>query len=374
MSDSGRVAAGGSVRKDSSAANVGDRSDDSGRSDDSAANVGDRSDDSGRSDRKDSSAASEGRDGAGGSRLRPGVPFVAVHVACLAVFFVGWSPVALAVGVASYAARAFGITGFYHRCFAHRAFQVSRAVQFGGAVLGAAAAQRGPLWWVAHHRAHHRFTDRPGDPHSPRVDGLLRAHLLWLFTPANQHPGLQGVSDLARFREMRLLDRYHHLVPLTVAAGTFGLGALLAGVWPTLHTSAWQVLVWGFVLPTVALYHSTFAVNSIAHRFGRRRFATRDDSRNNWLVALLTLGEGWHNNHHRFPASARQGLSRLEVDPTWLGIRALAALGLARGLRNVPSWALAEARGGRQTDRADGSGSQPGSEPPLHPEQPARVR
>jgi stearoyl-CoA desaturase (delta-9 desaturase) len=278
-----------------------------------------------------------------------GLPFVGLHVACLAVFFVGVSPVALAVAAASYLLRTFGITAFYHRCLSHRSFRVSRPVQLAGAVLGAAAAQRGPLWWASHHRMHHRATDRPGDPHSPRVRGMRYAHLLWLFDPANLRPPMTNVDDLAAYPELRFLDRYHHAVPAVTAAAAFGLGLLLHTQDPGLHTSGAQLLVWGFVLPTVALYHSTFAVNSVAHRYGRRRFATRDDSRNNAVVAVLTLGEGWHNNHHRFPASARQGLGRLELDPTWWGIRLLCAMGLARQVRDVPPWALATARPQRRS-------------------------
>jgi stearoyl-CoA desaturase (delta-9 desaturase) len=285
----------------------------------------------------------EGHRGRRGAGLRPGIPFVAVHLACLAVIAVGVSPVALGVAAVSYLARMFGITAFYHRYFSHRSFRCSRGVQFGGAVLGAAAAQRGPLWWAAHHRQHHRSTDRPGDPHTPR-EGFWHAHLLWLFDPANQATRLDLVPDLARYRELRILDRYHHLVPVLTALATFGVGVGLATAWPSLHTSGWQVFVWGFVVATVALYHSTFAVNSVAHRFGRRRFATRDDSRNNALVALLTLGEGWHNNHHRFPRSARQGLGRFEADPTWLGLRLLARLGLVSDLQIVSPRALALAR------------------------------
>jgi stearoyl-CoA desaturase (delta-9 desaturase) len=276
------------------------------------------------------------------SGLRPGVPFLLVHLAVGAVVLVGASPVALGVALLSYVARMFGITAFYHRYFSHRSFRCSRPVQFAGAVLGAAAAQRGPLWWAAHHRQHHRTTDRPGDPHSPR-EGFWHAHLLWLFDPANQATHLELVPDLARYRELRVLDRFHHLVPALTALATFGLGAGLAAAWPGLHTSGWQVLVWGFVVSTVALYHSTFAVNSVAHRFGRRRFATRDDSRNNAVVAVLTLGEGWHNNHHRFPRSAHQGMGRFELDPTWLGLRLLARLGLVGDLQTVPPRALARA-------------------------------
>jgi len=289
-----------------------------------------------------------------------GLPFVGLHVACFAVVLVGVSPVALVVALVSYIVRAFGITAFYHRCLSHRAFRVNRPVQLLGAMLGAAAAQRGPLWWASHHRMHHRATDRPGDPHSPRVGGMLYAHLLWLFDPANQRPPMTNVEDLATFPELRALDRCHHAIPVLSALASFALGLVLGHLDPGSGTSGWQLLVWGFVLPTVALYHSTFAVNSVAHRFGRRRFDTRDDSRNNPLVAVLTLGEGWHNNHHRFPASARQGLGRLELDPTWWGIRLLTAAGLARQVRDVPSWALEQARptrAGQPAQRPDASSS-----------------
>jgi stearoyl-CoA desaturase (delta-9 desaturase) len=290
---------------------------------------------------------------------RLGAPFLALHAAVLGVVLVGWSRAALLVALVSYTVRAFGITAFYHRCFAHRSFRVPRAVQLAGAVLGAAAAQRGPLWWVAHHRAHHRYTDRPGDPHSPVVDGFWYSHLLWIFDPANAATDLARVSDLARYPELRLLDRFEYLVPAAAASSSLALGVVLGHVDPGFRTSGAQMLVWGFVVPTVALYHSTFAVNSLAHRFGRRRFETSDDSRNNWVIAALVLGEGWHNNHHRFPASARQGLSRFELDPTWWGIRALAALGLASGLRLPPAWAFRSGGGHKPGRRAGGAPASP---------------
>jgi len=272
------------------------------------------------------------------SRWRLGIPFLALHLAVIAVIFTGWTKIALLAALASYMVRALGITAFYHRCFAHRSFRVPRPVQLAGAVLGASAAQRGPLWWVAHHRQHHVYTDRAGDPHSPVVDGFWYSHVLWIFDPANAEPDMARVQDLARFPEIAFLDRYEHVVPVLCAASAFGLGAALAQWAPSLGTSGWQLLIWGFVVPTVALYHSTFAVNSLAHRFGRRRFQTADQSRNNWLISALVLGEGWHNNHHRFPNSARQGLTRFELDPTWWAIRALGALGLASDIRRPPPW------------------------------------
>ncbi len=276
---------------------------------------------------------------------RLGVPFVLLHVAVLGVFFVGFSWVAVLVGVVSYVTRAFGITAFYHRYFSHRGFQVGRTVQLAGATLGAAAAQQGPLWWASHHRAHHRDTDRPGDPHSPVVDGFWYSHVRWIFDPANRETDLTRVRDLSRFPELRFLDRFHHFVPLATLVATFVLGSVLGHAAPGLGTSGPQMAIWGFVVPTVVLYHTTFSVNSLAHRFGRRRFDTADASRNNWLISLAVLGEGWHNNHHRFPGSARQGIGRFELDPTWWGIRSLAALGLASKLRGVPAWAI-EGRSG----------------------------
>jgi stearoyl-CoA desaturase (Delta-9 desaturase) len=284
-------------------------------------------------------------------RARVGVPFVAVHLGVLALPIVGWSWAALSCCAVLYVARALGITVFYHRGFAHRAFTMRRPIRLAGALLGAAAAQRGPLWWVATHRVHHRLTDRPGDPHSPVVDGFLHSHVGWLFRPETAPPG--NVADLAHFRELRLVDRYHYLAPVGVAFVSLAAGSILGRLEPGLHTSGPQMMVWGFFVSTTLLYHATFSVNSVAHHFGPRRFATRDASRNNGLVSLLTMGEGWHNNHHRFPASARQGLGRFELDPSWWVIRALAALHLFGELRPVPATAWAEA--GLKPARAAGA-------------------
>ncbi len=267
---------------------------------------------------------------------RVGIPFCLLHLSCLAVLWVGWSEAAVVTCIVMYLTRMFGITAFYHRCFSHRAFQVSRRVQFAGAVLGAAAAQRGPLWWAAHHRRHHRRTDRPGDPHSPVRDGFTYSHLLWLFDRQHQATAAEVVPDLARFGELRLLDRFHHVVPALTAVALFGVGTALGWTWPQLGTSGPQLVIWGFVISTVALYQATFAVNSIAHVVGSRPFATRDTSGNNWWLALLTLGEGWHNNHHRCPGAARAGFTRWQLDPTWLALRALRRFGLVKGLRPVP--------------------------------------
>lgn len=262
------------------------------------------------------------------------VPYLLMHAGCAGVVWVGWSPLALAVAVALYALRMVAITGFYHRYFAHRAFRTSRAMQFVFAVLGASAAQRGPLWWASHHRHHHAHADTERDLHSPRR-GFLRSHSLWFMTPAAFPARLDLVRDLARYPELRFLDRYDALVPVLLALALYGAGEALAVHAPALGTSGPQLLVWGFFISTVALYHATFTVNSLAHRFGNRRYATRDDSRNNWLLALLTFGEGWHNNHHHYPGAARQGFYWWEIDLTWYCLRLLAAVGLIRELRTV---------------------------------------
>jgi stearoyl-CoA desaturase (delta-9 desaturase) len=271
-------------------------------------------------------------------------PFVAMHLACLGVVWVGVSPIALLVAAALYAVRMFALTGFYHRYFSHRSFQTSRAVQFVFATIGASCVQRGPLWWAAHHRHHHRHADTAADPHSPGVHGFLWSHVGWFLTPRHFRTDLARVPDLAKYPELRWLDRFDIAIPLLLAIGMYALGALLQRVAPQLGTSGGQMLVWGFFVSTIVLFHATVTINSLAHRFGKRRFETKDDSRNNLWLALLTFGEGWHNNHHFFPGSSRQGFRWWEVDLTWYGLKLMAMLGLVRGLKPVPAWVLARAR------------------------------
>ena len=272
-----------------------------------------------------------------------GAPFVALHLACLGVIWVGVSPIALAVAAALYAVRMFALTGFYHRYFSHRTFRTSRTVQFVFALIGAACVQRGPLWWAAHHRNHHRHADTVLDPHSPGVHGFLWSHMGWFLTPRAFRTELERVPDLAKYPELRWLDRYDIAVPVLLAVALYLLGVLLHHAAPQLHTGGGQMLVWGFFVSTVVLFHATVTINSLAHRYGSRRYATRDDSRNNVWLALLTFGEGWHNNHHFFPGSARQGFRWWEVDLTWYGLRLMALLGLVQDLKPVPAWVLAKA-------------------------------
>ena len=266
------------------------------------------------------------------------VPFVLIHLGCLGVLWTGWSPFAVTVAAALYVVRMFAVTAFYHRYFSHRSFRASRAWQFGFAVLGATAVQRGPLWWAAHHRRHHAHSDRPGDAHSARQDGFLWSHMGWFLARENFATRMHLVRDLARFPELRWLDRYDVAVPALLAISLYLFGEGLASHAGT-NTSGWQMVVWGFCISTVALYHATFTINSLAHRFGTRRYETSDDSRNNPWLALLTFGEGWHNNHHHFPVAARQGFFWWEVDIAYYGLRVLAALGIVWDLRPVPAHA-----------------------------------
>ena len=265
------------------------------------------------------------------------VPLVAAHLGCLLVFVVGWSPVAVFVAIALYALRMFSITGFYHRYFSHASFRAGRIVQFGMAVAGASCVQRGPVWWASHHRKHHAHADQPSDPHSPTQHGLLWSHFLW-FASRNNFPTEHArVKDLSRFPELRFLDRFDTLVPALLAASTFGLGVLLERFAPSLGTNGPQMFVWGFLVSTVVLLHAALSINSLAHGPGDKPYPTRDQSRNSFWLALLTFGEGWHNNHHRFPSSVRMGFHWWQVDMTYYGLRAMQALGLIHDLVPIPA-------------------------------------
>jgi stearoyl-CoA desaturase (delta-9 desaturase) len=223
---------------------------------------------------------------------------------------------------ALYFLRLFCITAGYHRYFSHRAFRTSRAMQFVLAFGGAMAAQKGALWWAAHHRVHHRFSDQPGDVHSPK-QGFWWSHVGWILCRKNDETRFELIPDLARYPELRFLDQWHLLPPVVLGAACF-----LAG--------GWSALFIGFFLSTVLTYHSTFCINSLTHLFGRRRYVTADTSRNSLLTALLTLGEGWHNNHHYYQASANMGFFWWEIDVSYYVLRLLARLGLVWDLRRPP--------------------------------------
>ncbi|MEO6596230.1 MAG: acyl-CoA desaturase [Planctomycetota bacterium] len=272
------------------------------------------------------------------------VPFLCMHAACGLVVVVGWSPVAVGVCVGLYLVRMFGVTAFYHRYFSHRAFRAGRIVQFCGALLGASAVQRGPLWWAAHHRKHHRHADTAHDAHSPNAHGFLWSHVGWFASPQHFATDLDQVRDFAKCPELRWLDRWDLAVPLALLAALLLLGWLLEAHTPELGTSAAQMAVWGFCISTTALFHVTSSVNSLAHLLGRRVWPTGDHSRNSFVLALLTLGEGWHNNHHWCPGSVRQGFRWWEIDISFYVLRALAVVGLVSDLRPLPARARASER------------------------------
>jgi stearoyl-CoA desaturase (delta-9 desaturase) len=265
------------------------------------------------------------------------VPFIGLHLACIGLVWVGFSWVALWTAVALYALRMFAITGFYHRYFSHKAFKTSRPVQFLFALVGSMSVQRGPLWWAAHHRNHHRHSDTPADVHSPVQYGFLWSHMGWFLTRAGFQTDRSVIKDLLKFPELRLLDRFDILVPIALAFALFFTGQYLEAHHPDLGTSGPQLLIWGFFVSTVVLFHATVTINSLAHRFGRRRYPTSDDSRNSLLLALITFGEGWHNNHHHYPGSARQGFHWWEIDLTYYTLKLMSWFGLVWDLKPVPA-------------------------------------
>ena len=276
--------------------------------------------------------------------LRRCLPFIFIHLGCLGVIWVGWSWTAIAVAVLLYGIRMFAITGFYHRYFSHRTFQTSRVGQFLFAVLGNTAVQRGALWWAAVHRHHHQHSDTEDDVHSPALTGFWWAHIGWMTSSKNFPTDYRVVRDLAKYPELVFLNRFDLVVPACLALSLFCLGETLNYFAPTLGVTGGQLLVWGFFISTAVLLHGTLFINSLAHVFGKRRFDTGDESRNSLLLALITLGEGWHNNHHRYMASARQGFFWWEIDLTYYGLKLLSWTGLIWDLRPVPVTVYEEAR------------------------------
>lgn len=264
------------------------------------------------------------------------LPFLGLHAVCLLVFAVGWSWTAVLIAVLLYATRMFAITAFYHRYFSHRSFRTSRAMQFVFAVLGNTTVQRGPIWWASHHRHHHQVSDGPEDPHSPIQHGFLWSHIGWVMSPSNFAPRFELVRDLARYPELRFLDRFDTLVPFLGGAAVYALGEVLARLAPGLGTDGPQLLVWS-IISTVVHLHASLTINSLAHRFGRRRYATDDTSRNSFLLSLLTFGEGWHNNHHHYPAATRQGHVWWEIDFSYYILVVMSWLGLVWDLKPVPA-------------------------------------
>jgi stearoyl-CoA desaturase (delta-9 desaturase) len=265
------------------------------------------------------------------------IPFWATHLGmAYGLYVVGfsWSGLALAIGL--YYARMFFVTGVYHRYFSHRAYKTSRWFQGLIAFLGGMSVQKGALWWAAHHRHHHKHSDLPTDLHSPREHGLIWSHVGWIVSRQHNETRYDLIKDFAKYPELVWLNRFH-LVPVAIYGAA--LYATL-GLWG---------FVWGFLVSTVLLWHGTFTINSLSHVFGNKRFNTTDDSRNNWLLALITMGEGWHNNHHHYQSTANQGFYWYEVDLSYYILKMFSWVGLVWDLRTPPQRVLDEGRG-RQVD------------------------
>lgn len=271
------------------------------------------------------------------------VPYILIHLGALLVFFTPFAwPCIVVLGI-SYAARMFAITAFYHRYFSHRTFKTSRIVQFLGAFVACASGQRGPLWWAAHHRMHHRHSDTDKDSHSPHHKNFLWSHTLWFMTDYALPTFLKEIPDWVKFKELRFINRFDWIAVLALALVCYFLGEWsVFQAWTSLD--GLSMLGWGFFLPTVLLYHATFSVNSLTHMFGKKKYETGDESRNNWFVSIITFGEGWHNNHHFFPGSARQGFTPWEIDPTYYCLKLLSLFGLVSNLRPVPAWVKNKAK------------------------------
>lgn len=255
------------------------------------------------------------------------IPFLLVHLGCLAAFWSGvtWPALALCIGL--YWLRMFGVTAGYHRYFSHRSFATSRVFQFLLALIAQSSAQRSVLWWAAKHRHHHLYSDTERDVHSPRHTGFVYSHVGWLFARRHDATDLGRVADFARYPELAWLQRFEILPAFILAIACLAI-------------AGWPGLIVGFFWSTVLVYHSTFMINSLAHVRGSRRYVTGDDSRNNPLLAFLTMGEGWHNNHHACPSSARQGFRWWEVDMTYYLLRLLALVGIVRDLKAPPERVL----------------------------------
>jgi stearoyl-CoA desaturase (Delta-9 desaturase) len=261
--------------------------------------------------------------------LQPGAwPFWAVHlVAVIGVALVGFSWEGILLAAVLYVTRMWFVTAGYHRYFSHRAFKTSRWFQLVLAIGAQTGAQRGVLWWAAKHRAHHKHSDTENDVHSVR-DGFWWAHVGWATSKSSTIVNYDTIKDLSRHRELRVLDRFPHWPAVALAVVLVLVGG-------------WSALVWGFFVSTVVLWHGTFTINSLSHWMGRRRYATGDDSRNSFALALITLGEGWHNNHHHYMSSANQGFRWWEIDISYYVLRVLALVGIVWDVRRAPAHIVA---------------------------------
>jgi stearoyl-CoA desaturase (delta-9 desaturase) len=279
-------------------------------------------------------------------------PIFLMHLLALGAFFTGFSWTAFIALAVTYVVRVFALTAGFHRYFSHRSFKTSRVFQFILAWVGTSSAQLGPMWWAANHRHHHLHSDKPEDIHSPVIKNAFWAHIGWIMCRAYGEIQYDRVKDLVKFPELRFVDRFHVLPVAMLIAALYIIGAVLNAYFPGLGTSGMQLVMWGFFVSTILVYHVTFFVNSVTHIVGKKRFVTNDESRNSWWVALLTFGEGWHNNHHRWPLSARQGMYWWEFDLSYLILRLLERVGLVWDIKVFPKKIYEEALAGATDSNA----------------------
>ncbi len=251
------------------------------------------------------------------------VPFILIHLLSLGILFFEPTWELFALCVALYFLRMFGITAGFHRYFSHRSFKTSRVFQFILAWLGMMSIQKGVLWWASNHRHHHQHSDQEEDIHSPVQRSFLWSHMSWFLCNRYDQTQWHLIKDFAKYPELVWLNRFH-IVPSVF------LGAALV------YFGSWAAFFWGFCLSTTLLWHGTYTINSLAHVFGKKRYQTDDESRNNFYLALITMGEGWHNNHHAYPSSAKQGFFWWEIDLTYYILYVLSAFGIVWDLRAAP--------------------------------------
>ncbi|MCW5801484.1 MAG: acyl-CoA desaturase [Deltaproteobacteria bacterium] len=279
------------------------------------------------------------------------IPYWAIHVAAVTgVIATGFSWYGVLLAIAFYLPRMFFVTGAYHRYFSHRSYKTSRWFQFVLALGATCTGQKGPLWWAAHHRIHHKLSDAPGDLHSVIQSGFWWAHHGWILSRDLEGTDLSRIKDFAKYPELRWLNTYWMVPPIAVGV----LTALVGG---------WFAFVWAFCVAQVLCWHGTFTINSLSHLWGARRYRTEDDSRNNPVLAMITMGEGWHNNHHHYQVSARQGFYWWEVDLTFYILRAFSLVGLVWDLHGIPDHVRDDAKSMIKTATADDAEPEPEPEP-----------
>lgn len=265
--------------------------------------------------------------------------FILIHLIPLFAIWTGATAFDWILCISLYFVRMFFITGAYHRYFSHRTYKTSRVFQFILAFMAQTSAQKGVLWWAAHHRVHHRTSDTPADPHSMKLYGFWYSHLGWILGPEYKETHFNLIQDFTKFPELRWLNKHHMVPALLLALGVAAWGGYVNGGSVTLMASAeggLSTLLIGFFLSTAFLYHGTFSINSIMHHFGKARYNTGDASKNNLILALLTLGEGWHNNHHYYMSATRQGFFWWEIDITYYILKIFSFLGLVWDIQEVP--------------------------------------